>query len=160
MSIVISPNFEKCINMRDHTSGSSIKPLRSDQAYEPYKADGLWSRGSFGELCLVPNPINTRSEHVHINLSALIPSAITLYSALSFTEHMHVFVTKIWNFSKFHILMLALLQRIRKVLILLEMLDFMIRYGFADYPVQLFQSTVVFRLQVKKLRPRNGKWCH
>lgn len=95
MSIAISPNFGKCINMRDNTSSSSINPLGSEQTYEPYKAGGLWSRGSFGELCLVPNPINTRSEHVHINLSSLIPSAITLYSAFSITKHMHIFVTKI-----------------------------------------------------------------
>lgn len=41
MSIAISPNFGKCIDMRDNTSGSSIQPLGSEQAYEPYKAGGL-----------------------------------------------------------------------------------------------------------------------
>lgn len=31
------------------------------------------------------------SEHIHINLSSLIPSAIILFSALSFTKYQNIF---------------------------------------------------------------------
>lgn len=75
-----------------YTDGSSIKPLKSGQTYEPYKTQGRWSGATFDELCLLPNLVHTGSEHVHINPFSLIPSAIILCSILSFNKHMHIFV--------------------------------------------------------------------
>lgn len=40
MSIVIFPSLGKCIKWERHTNRSSIKPLKSEQIYEPYKVFG------------------------------------------------------------------------------------------------------------------------
>ena len=84
-----------------YTNGSAIKPLKNEQTYEPCKACGLWSRGTCDELCLNPNSAHKKSEHAHVNMSSPILSAIILYSALSFTKSVCIFVTKIRNFSYF-----------------------------------------------------------
>lgn len=86
-----------------HTGDSSMKSLKRGQTYDPYKAQGLCSRTAFAELFLFPNPVHMRSEHVHISVFSLIPSAVILHSALSFTKYTHIlgFVIKTLKFSYF-----------------------------------------------------------